>query len=140
MTARIFYAAEDFVLRYSNIGMSGFQYEMFAPRKSRHNPFILNTRIYSCILLINSIRHRWRGKYNEDTDISLRILKDGMCTVLFVAFLADKKATLRMKGGNTDELYAQTNNRLEFAESLRSPRSNKFSLREKGECFVRQKV
>jgi hypothetical protein len=44
-------------------------------------------------------------------------LKDGWCTILFVAFLAKKVATLRMKGGNTDELY-QADGRLKMAQSL----------------------
>lgn len=101
----IFYAAEDLVERYKNVAISGFQYEMFVPRKKKCNPLILNTRIYSCILINNQIPYRWRGKYNEDTDLSLRALKDGWCTILFCAFLADKIATMTVKGGNTEELY-----------------------------------
>lgn len=73
----IFKAAEDFTDRYENIALSGFQYEMFTPRKETTRPFILNTRIYSCILIKNNIPYRWRGRYNEDTDLSLRVLKDG---------------------------------------------------------------
>lgn len=114
----IFKITEDFVNRYKNIGLAGFQYEMFAPRKKKHNPFILNTRIYSCILIKNDLIYRWRGRYNEDTDLSLRVLKDGWCTVLFVAFLADKMATMQMKGGNTDELY-KDDGRLKMAQSLK---------------------
>lgn len=116
-----FKAAEDFVDRYENVALAGMQYEMFAPRIKKHNPFILNTRIYSCILIKNDIPYRWRGRYNEDTDLSLRALKDGLCTVLFLAFLADKKPTMTMKGGNTDELYKQDekfDGRLEMAKSL----------------------
>jgi hypothetical protein len=118
----IFKAAEDFTDRYANVPMSGLNYEMFVPRRRACiPPFILNTRIYSCILLSNEIPHRWRGRYNEDTDLSLRILKDGYCTILFNAFLAKKVATMRMKGGNTDELYkrdADFDGRLEMARSL----------------------
>jgi hypothetical protein len=66
----------------------------------------------------NDLPYRWRGRYNEDTDLSLRALKDGWCTVLFNAFLAGKVTTLRMKGGNTEEVYGDTDNRKEFAESL----------------------
>jgi len=112
-----FKAIETFVDRYSNIRLAGMQYEMFAPRKRKHPPMILNTRIYSCILIDNSTPHRWRGRYNEDTDLSLRCLKDGDCTVLFYAFLADKAATMTMKGGNTDQLY-QGDGRLQMAQSL----------------------
>lgn len=114
-----FAACEDFADRYENVGLAGMQYELLAPRKYKHPPFILNTRIYSCILIKNSLPYRWRGRYNEDTDLSLRVLKDGYCTVLFLAFLADKQATMRMKGGNTDELY-QGDGRLKMAQSLQA--------------------
>jgi hypothetical protein len=113
----IFKAAEDFVDRYSNVALSGFHYFMFASRKSKNPPFTLNTRVYSCILIQNDIPYRWRGRYNEDTDLSLRALKDGWVTVLFMAFLARKTPTLTMKGGNTDELY-QGDGRLLMAQSL----------------------
>lgn len=117
MTGAIFRAAEDFVDRYENVAMSGLQYKMFAWHKDVWPPYTQNTRIYSCILLRNDIKHRWRGRYNEDTDLSLRILKDGWCTILFYAFLCDKLATMTIKGGNTDELY-KDDGRLKMAESL----------------------
>jgi len=113
----IFRAAEDFVDRYENVALSGFQYWMFAPRKAQIPAFYLNTRIYSCILIQNDIPYRWRGRYNEDTDLSIRALKDGWCTILFNAFLCDKQATMTMKGGNTDELY-KNDGRLLMAQSL----------------------
>lgn len=113
----IFRVAEEFVDKYENVAMAGFNYFMFASRKAKVPPFYLNTRIYSCILLRNDLPYRWRGRYNEDTDLSLRILKDGWCTVLFNAFLCYKQPTLAMKGGNTDELY-KDDGRLKMAESL----------------------
>lgn len=116
-TGAIFRAAEDFTDRYENVAISGMQYVMFAPDRAKCPPFILNTRIYSCILIRNDIPYRWRGRYNEDTDLSIRALKDGWCTILFNAFLAQKIATLTMKGGNTDELY-QEDGRLKMAQSL----------------------
>lgn len=115
----IFRAAEDFTDRYSNIKISGFNYFMFASRKTLMPAFYLNTRIYSCILIDNSLEFRWRGRYNEDTDLCIRALKAGYCTVLFNAFLALKTTTMSMKGGNTDELYKETDNRWEFAKSLK---------------------
>jgi hypothetical protein len=115
----IFKAAEDFVDRYENIALSGFQYNSFVFKDAVVPPYRINTRIYSCILIDNKIPYRWRGKYNEDTDLSLRALKDGYCTMLFNAFLVNKETTMRAKGGNTEELYKQTNNRKEFAESLK---------------------
>ena len=110
--------AEEFIDRYKNVALAGFHYRMFAPRKNKPSaPFTLNTRIYSCILIKNDLPCRWRGRYNEDTDLSLRVLKDGWCTVLFVAFLIFKVTTMKMKGGNTDELY-QGDGRLKMAQSL----------------------
>ena len=115
----IFRASEDFVERYTNIAMAGFQYEFFAWRRAAYPVFLLNTRVYSCILLKNDIVHRWRGRYNEDTDLSLRIMKDGMCTVLFYAFLCKKLSTMTCAGGNTEELYSG-DGRLKMAESLQA--------------------
>ena len=120
----IFRAAEDFIDRYENIALAGMQYNSFATTAvtSRiQKPFLLNTRIYSCILIKNQIPYRWRGRYNEDTDLSLRVLKGGWCTILLYAFLAEKETTMTMKGGNTDELYRQDekfDGRLEMALSL----------------------
>lgn len=113
----IFRCAEDFADRYENVAMAGFQYDYFLPSKYKFPPLILNTRIYSCILIDNSIPFSWRGRYNEDTDLSLRVLKSGLCTVLFNAFIQEKKETLSMSGGNTDELYAG-DGRKKMAESL----------------------
>ena len=113
----IFKAAEDFVDRYENISLAGFNYFNFCKITDKLPPYVLNTRIYSCILIKNDIPYRWRGRYNEDTDLSLRVLKDGWCTVLFNAFLAGKVTTMRMTGGNTDELYAE-DGRKKMAEAL----------------------
>nr|AKH47501.1 hypothetical protein [uncultured marine virus] len=118
----IFRIAEIFTDRYKNIGFSGFNYRTFAMQRDgfRINPYYLNTRVYSCTLINNELPFRWRGLYNEDTDICLRMLKEGWCTVLFNAFLANKLATLTMKGGNTEEVYGDSDNRLKFAESLKN--------------------
>jgi hypothetical protein len=102
----IFRIAEDFVERYENVSQAGFEYRFFAGGSRRKKPpFRLNTRIYSCILNRNDVPYRWRGRYNEDTDLSLRMLKDGWCTVLFQCFLQNKAATQTIKGGNTAEFY-----------------------------------
>ena len=118
----IFRIAEIFTDRYENIGFSGFNYRTFAMQRDgfRMHPYSLNTRVYSCTLINNELPFRWRGLYNEDTDICLRMLKEGWCTVLFNAFLANKIATLTMKGGNTEEVYGDSDNRLKFAESLKN--------------------
>ena len=101
----IFRAAEDFVDRYENVPVAGFNYYSFCKSTDRVPAFILNTRIYSCLLIDNNLDMRWRGRYNEDTDLSLRVLKAGMCTIQFNAFLCGKVTTQRMSGGNTEEFY-----------------------------------
>jgi hypothetical protein len=116
-----FAVMEDFVDRYENVVMAGPNYMQFAKQRQAVPPFYLNHRVYSCILLSNAVPHRWRGRYNEDTDLSLRFLKDGYCTVLFNAFLAAKQATMSMHGGNTETLYILpdgTDGRLLMAQSL----------------------
>lgn len=100
-----FKCMEDFVLRYCNIAMAGPQYDFFAPARRKWPPFVANTRIYSCNLIRNDVPFRWRGRYNEDTDLSLRMLKASWCTVLFNVFLQKKMATQTIKGGNTDTIY-----------------------------------
>jgi hypothetical protein len=98
-------AMEDFAARYSNVAMAGPNYFMFASRKTQMPPFVVNTRIYSCNLIRNDVPFRWRGRYNEDTILSLDMLKAGWCTIQFNAFLQEKMETQKLPGGNTDEFY-----------------------------------
>jgi hypothetical protein len=101
-----FAVMEEFVQRYENVAMAGPNYESFVRRRVAWPPFIRNTRIYSCNLIRNDVPYRWRGRYNEDTDLSLRMLKDDWCTIQFNAFLQNKVATQVIAGGNTAEFYA----------------------------------
>jgi hypothetical protein len=96
---------EDFCLRYENVAMAGPNYCMFVARKKHYNPIIMNTRIYSCNLIRNDVPFRWRGRYNEDTILSLDMLTAGWCTVQFNTFLQEKQPTQTMKGGNMIEIY-----------------------------------
>lgn len=116
----IFKIMEDFVLRYKNIAMAGPNYYSFCKSTDAVPPFILNTRIYSCNLIRNDVNYRWRGRYNEDTDLSLRMLKDGWCTVQFNAFLQGKVTTQRMAGGNTAVFYKEdgTYNKSKMIEDI----------------------
>lgn len=101
------YAIEDFVERYENVPIAGMQYFMFASRKTVQPPLILNTRVYSNMLIQTDAKdprgnpYRNEGFYNDDTDLCLRVLKDGYCTILFNAFLARKSQTMTVKGGMT---------------------------------------
>jgi hypothetical protein len=107
---------EEFCERYENVTMAGPNYRAFASQNAKMPPFVMNTRIYSCNLIRNDSRwvtgpragelFRWRGRYNEDTIISLDMLTQGFCTVQFNAFLQDKLRTQVLGGGNTAEFYS----------------------------------
>jgi len=99
---------EDYFDGCENVAQCGIQYTSFYPEISLRRPMIIeNTRIYSCILQKNDVdlEERWRGTYNEDTDLSLRLLKKGYSTLLFQNFLCGKKATLSVRGGNS-QIYS----------------------------------
>ena len=99
---------EDYYDSCENVAQCGIQYYSFYPEISLKRPlFLKNTRIYSCILQRNDVdlEERWRGKYNEDTDLSLRLLKKGYSTLLFQNFQCGKQTTLSVKGGNS-EIYS----------------------------------
>lgn len=104
--ATYFAAMEDFAGRYTNLALAGPNYVMFTPNRLKQPPVRFNRRVYSCILLRNDLPFRWRGRYNEDTILSLDVLKAGWCTALFHAFLCWKLWTQQMRGGNTDTIYA----------------------------------
>ena len=111
-------AAEDFVDRYSNVAQAGLQYDYLAPRRDEIPPFFLNSRIYSCTLNLTSLPYRYELMYNDDTDLSIRVLRDGWCTILFNAFLCGKVPTMLMKGGNADIYRQRIDGRLKMAEAL----------------------
>ncbi len=103
----IFRVMEDFTLRYENVAISGPNYYFFCAANQKYPPFKINTRIYSCLFIRNDIPFRWRGRYNEDTDLCLRILKAKWCTIQFNAFLQGKKNTQLISGGNTEQFYSK---------------------------------
>lgn len=106
---------EEFTDRYENIAIAGMNYDTFA--FSSKAPYVRNAHVYSNLLIRNDLPQKWRGRYNEDTDLCLQVLSAGWCTVLFSAFMIFKMQTMKMKGGNTDQLY-QGDGRLEMARSL----------------------
>jgi len=121
-TGTLFRVAEDFVDRFENVPIAGFQYCFFANHRKKWAPFYLNRRVYSNMLIETKACDR-RGKpfrnegfYNDDTDLCLRVLKNGYCTILFYAFLIKKMATMTIRGGMTP--HYQGGGRLEMAEEL----------------------
>lgn len=110
------YVIEQWSQRYVNMAITGMHYNMFAPSKRGRPPIVLNHRVYSNMFIRTDIPYRNRGVYNDDTDLCLQVLKDGWCTAIFFAFLIEKKATMKLKGGNTD-IY-QGDGRLKMAQEL----------------------
>ncbi|MCK9358020.1 MAG: hypothetical protein M0R22_12890 [Dehalococcoidia bacterium] len=81
-------AMEDFTCRYENVAIAGTNYVTFWTPDAA--PFFRNVHVYSFMLIRNDLPFRWRGRYNEDTDLCLQVLSNGWCTILFNAFLAEK--------------------------------------------------
>lgn len=95
---------EDFTDRYTNIGVSGLNYQMFVTDETP-TPFYLNCHVYSCSLVSNEMPYRWRLIYNDDTDLCLQVLAGGLCTVALNVFMAHKQRTMVHAGGNTTSIY-----------------------------------
>ena len=148
LTPTPFRVCEDFTDRYTDVKMSGMNYASLCPAIYKRPPYYHNTRVYSCILLANDVYENgelyWRGKYNEDTDLSLRLMKAGYHTYLFNAFVCGKVATLTMKGGNTKEVYgldqagtkharagSDFDHRRAFAESLHAQHPGEVRITQK---------
>jgi hypothetical protein len=108
----VFKVMEDYSDMFKNLGLVSCQYVSFIPAiDAGRGAVIRNTRTYSCILintelLDDRLEERWRGKYNEDTDLTLRVLSTGdLCTANFNSILSGKQTTGTMKGGNTTTIY-----------------------------------
>ena len=110
-------AIEDFTDRYTNIGISGFEYLNFV-KNTWPKPFKYNVHVYSSLLIDNSLPFRWRMKYNEDVDLCLQVLHKGLCTVSFTTFHVEKISTwAKLKGGNQDELYKGNNPKKKYLKA-----------------------
>ena len=109
-------AVEDFTDRYTNVGVSGFNYDTFV-RPENKSPFYLNAHVYSGSLINNEMPYKWRMLYNDDTDLCLQVLTGGLCTIAFNSFMIQKINTMVVKGGNTDDLY-RGDGRLRMARDL----------------------
>jgi len=116
---------EDFADRYSNLYIIGMNYAGFCKSTDKIPPYYQNTRVYSNMLLTTDAKlsngEKLRNKlfYNDDTDLCLRVLKDGLPTIEINAFLIAKAATMTIKGGMTDYyLSDECKGRYTFAEEL----------------------
>jgi len=96
---------ERMIKSYNNIGICSINYEKFVARRSKNPPYVKNTRMYSMLLIRNSLPIRWRGRYNEDTILSLDLLTQGISTLQFNFIQGKKMTTQTLKGGNSEEFY-----------------------------------
>jgi hypothetical protein len=110
-------AIEDFCDRYTNIGIAGLNYDMFA-LNDIDKPYYLNCHTYSACLFSNTMPYRWRLRMNDDVDICLQVVTGGMCTVNFNSFLVKKCNTMTVKGGCTTEYKGSKLARLRNAKIL----------------------
>jgi hypothetical protein len=95
---------EDVTERYRGIAVSGLNYQMFVTPDTP--PAFVNDRVYSCTLVANDAPYRWRLIYNDDVDLCLQAIAGGHFTLLVNIYMADKQQTMRIEGGNTNQLYA----------------------------------
>lgn len=114
-------ACEDFVDRYENVALASLNSEFFLPAtggqsQMRWPPFYLNSRCYTVFLVSNVMAPSFRGRYNEDTDMTLQCLSAGWCTVLFNAFMIQTPMTMTHGGGQT-AIYVD-DGRLKMAREL----------------------
>jgi len=126
--ALAFRICEDLSDRFSNVAVSGMNYQMFVPAETPV-PYYVNVHVYSTVLVNLAAPVRWRLRYNEDTDLCLQALTakatPRWCTLALNAFMANKLRTMALGGGNSDALYGgagatDTEGRWEMAETLRA--------------------
>ncbi len=105
----IFKLAEEFVDRFTNVPFASFDYTFQTFASEGNPPFTTNTRCYSCLLIDSHLNKTlpWEGRYNEDIDLTIRVLKAGLCTIQFQTFLQGKMGTQLLSGGNTEEIYGK---------------------------------
>jgi hypothetical protein len=116
-------AIEDFADRYSNLVVCGMNYDMMTPRRNSTPALTMNTRVYSNMLILTDAKasdgksYRNEGFFNDDTDLCLRILKNGDCVCQFNAFVIKKITTMKIAGGMTP--HYQEDGRYKMAKELR---------------------
>lgn len=117
---------EDFADRYSNLHIIGMNYVSFCKSRDKIPAYYANTRVYSNMLLTTNAKFKNGEKirnelfYNDDTDLCLRTLKDGLPTIQINAFLVDKGTTMQLKGGMTEYYKSkECEGRYQFAKELK---------------------
>ena len=103
---KFFGEMESMITSYNNVFMGGPHCEGFIIHGYQgRRLFNKNSRIYSFNLIRTGSPFQWRGRYNEDTILTLDMLHNGCATLLLNSHLMKKPVTRTQKGGNTDKLY-----------------------------------
>ena len=95
----LFAEVEEYCSLWRNLGMAAMADWGFAIPQHGHPRAIVNSRCYSCILIRTAAPFRWRGRYNEDTILSLDMLTKRYCTLLFYSHLMKKPSSRTIRGG-----------------------------------------
>lgn len=122
----LFHKAEDFYDSYDNLFIMELGESTYFG--FRNTP-VINRRCYSALLINTAIPTQWRGRYNEDTIMSIDTLINGFCTIQTPILLKNKQSTRSAKGGNhalgngkddlKNQVYSDAVN-YEFSSSLKS--------------------
>ena len=104
--ARWFAGVENLITQFNNVAIGGpHSFDFIAHGHQRIRRYVANTRVYSVSLMRTAIPFRWRGRYNDDTILSLDVLRAGWATILSNEWLMKKNQTQIVKGGLTEHLY-----------------------------------
>jgi len=125
----IFTSVEEYVKRYTNIGMCSHNLGNFICCHSSRVCMVVNTKCYSSCLIHTSLRFR-EFRYNEDLLLSVDTINNGRCTISFNHYLFNKKTSGSQTGGNHsiyngneknngyDEKYEQTVELIKHDETI----------------------
>ena len=94
---KLFHKAEDFYDSYDNLFIMELGESTYFGFR---NIPVINRRCYSALLINTAIPTQWRGRYNEDTIMSIDCLINGFCTLQSPILLKQKQSTRNAKGGN----------------------------------------
>jgi len=92
---------ENYVQLYKNIGQVGLTHQAYAFAKKKDLDY--NRQCCTAVLHKTKVNAIHRLKLKEDTDFSLQILREDLCTINFNKLLYDNPAFGKNEGGLSDE-------------------------------------